>query len=177
MKAIVGIGNPGREYKDTRHNIGFRVVDALKKFASSQATEKVILKKPSTFVNRMGPSVAALVKKHRLSPGGVLLVCDDVNLSFGKLRLRAKGSSGGHKGLESVIDALGTEEFPRLRIGVKNEKTPKDLAPFVLEKFTRQEQDQLPGILEKAVSVCQAWVLEGFSSALDQLSKVKSTKE
>ena len=177
MKAIVGIGNPGKAYEGTRHNIGFRIVEAVKKSAGLDKAGKVLLKKPSTFVNRTGLAVAELIKKHHLSPESLLIVCDDVNLAFGTLRLRAKGSSGGHKGLESVIEALGTEAFPRLRVGVKNEKTPKDLAPFVLENFTRKEEAQLSGVLEKAVSVCRAWVLDGFSSALDQLSKVKSTKE
>ena len=171
MKAIVGIGNPGKEYRNTRHNIGFRVVDALK-----GKTDKIVLKKPATFVNRTGLAVAELVKKHKLLPESALLVCDDVNLEFGKLRLRGKGSSGGHKGLQSVIDALGTEEFPRLRIGVKNERTPKDLAAFVLEPFSREEEKQIGPVLDKAVSVCKVWAREGLEAAMTALGKMKSNQ-
>lgn len=173
MKAIVGIGNPGKEYEKTRHNIGFQVLDALKK---EGVAGRVVLEKPATFVNRTGDAVARLAKKHGLAPQDVLVVCDDVNLAFGKLRLRARGSSGGHKGLESVIQAIGAD-FPRLRVGVKNESTPKDLALFVLEKFSREEAKQIPGLLEKAVSVCQAWAAENFDSGLNRLSRVQSNQD
>lgn len=173
MKAIVGIGNPGKEYQDTRHNIGFRVIDALKSPRAGK-TDKIVLKKPVTFVNRTGLAVAELVKKHKLSPDFVLLVCDDVNLEFGKLRLRGKGSSGGHKGLQSVIDTLGTEEFPRLRIGVKNERMPKDLAVFVLEPFRKEEEGRIGPILKKAVKVCEVWAQEGFEAAMAALGKLSA---
>lgn len=172
MKAIVGIGNPGKEYQGTRHNIGFRVLNALKK---KDFEGRAVLSKPSTFVNRTGEAVTELVKKHKLASESVLLVCDDVNLEFGKLRLRRKGSAGGHKGLASVIEAIGAE-FPRLRIGVKNESTPKDLAPFVLEKFSKEEESRITGLLEKAVSVCEVWAAEGFNTALDRLSRLQSIK-
>lgn len=174
MKAIVGIGNPGKEYRGTRHNIGFRVIDTLKSPKPIKTTEKLVLKKPATFVNRTGLAVAELVKKHKLSSESALLVCDDVYLEFGKLRLRAKGSSGGHQGLQSVIESLGTEEFPRLRIGVKNARMPKDLAAFVLEKFSSEEEDQIGPILQKAVSVCEVWAQEGFEAALTVLGKLSA---
>ena len=176
MKCIVGIGNPGKEYQGTRHNIGFQVLDQIKSSKAFGVSKDIVLKKPSTFVNRSGLAVAEAVKKHRLLPGSVLVVCDDVNLEFGKMRLRAKGSSGGHRGLESVIEALGTEEFPRLRVGIKNDRMPKDLAPFVLDCFDPKEAKALPGILENAVSVCRAWALDGVSSAMDVLSRLQSIK-
>lgn len=175
MKAIVGIGNPGAEYRDTRHNIGFRVIDVLKSGKTGK-TDKVVLKKPATFVNRTGLAVAQLIKKHKISPDAVLLVCDDVNLEFGKLRLRAKGSSGGHKGLQSVIEVLETEEFPRLRIGVKNERIPKDLAVFVLEKFSKEEEKQIGPIVQNAVSVCEVWAQKGFEAAMTALAKCQSNQ-
>ena len=174
MKAIVGIGNPGKEYQGTRHNIGFRVIDALKSLKLGKAAERVVLKKPATFVNRTGLAVVKLIKKHKLLPESVLLVCDDVYLEFGKLRLRAKGSSGGHKGLQSVIDALGTEEFPRLRVGVKNARMPKDLAGFVLEPFGREEEKQVGSVLDKTVSVCKVWAQEGLEAASAVLGKLQS---
>jgi PTH1 family peptidyl-tRNA hydrolase len=105
-----------------------------------------------------------------------LVVCDDVNLDFGKLRLRASGSAGGHHGLESVIEVLGTEDFPRLRIGVKNENMPKDLAGFVLERFSGPEKKELPKILENAASVCEAWINEGFDAAVNRLSRLQSIR-
>ncbi len=176
MKCIVGIGNPGKEYQGTRHNIGFQVLDQIKSSKAFGVSKGLVLKKPSTFVNRSGVAVAEVVKRHRLSPGSVLVVCDDVHLEFGKMRLRAKGSSGGHRGLKSVIEALGTEEFPRLRIGIKNDRMPKDLAPFVLNCFDPKETQALPGILKNAVSVCRAWASGGISSAMDVLSRLQSIK-
>jgi len=173
LKAIVGIGNPGKEYKDTRHNIGFRVLDALKTTPIGKAA-KVVLKKPATFVNRTGVAVAELTKKYGVSADQALLVCDDVYLEFGKLRLRAKGSSGGHKGLQSVINALGTEEFPRLKIGVGKARMPKDLAGFVLENFSKEEEKQIGPIVQNAVSVCEVWVQKGFEAAMTALAKCQS---
>jgi len=175
LRCIVGIGNPGKEYKGTRHNVGFKAVDSLKNSKFFEGLkDRLVLKKPSTFVNRTGLAVAVLAKKYKLLPESVLVICDDVHLEFGKMRLRAKGSSGGHKGLASVIEALGTDEFPRLRIGVKNDRMPKDLASFVLEGFSPKEVLALPGILEKADSVCRAWGQGGMSSAMDVLSRLQS---
>ena len=171
MKVIVGIGNPGKEYQGTRHNVGFEVADLLKNLKAA----KVL--KPRTYVNRTGDAVAGALKKFKAGDSDVLIVCDDVNLVFGKMRLRAGGSAGGHKGLQSVIEALGSEDFPRLRIGVKNEKMPKDLAGFVLEKFSQNEQKQLGKILDKAVSICESWVSQGFEAALNQLSRLQSNIE
>ena len=172
LKAIVGMGNPGKKYEKTRHNIGFRVVDSLKKEdIFKKWPEKVLLRKPATFVNRTGTAVAELVRRHRLRLEDMLLVCDDVNLDFGKLRLRQRGSSGGHHGLQSVIEALESEEFPRLRVGVKTENMPEDLAPFVLEDFSPEEEKRIGPVLKKAVGVCESWVKEGVQAAFNRLSQ------
>ncbi len=137
--------------------------------------EKVLFVKPSTYVNRTGEAVSELFAKHKIATPDVLVVCDDVNLDFGKMRLRAKGSAGGHKGLLSVISAVGGEEFTRLRIGVRNERTPKDLASFVLEPFSKIEEAALKNIFEKAVAVCEAWTSGGIDAAQNVLSQ--NTKE
>jgi PTH1 family peptidyl-tRNA hydrolase len=173
VKFIVGIGNPGQKYSRTRHNVGFMAVDAAKKALKVNAKE-LSLVKPSTFVNNTGEAVKALSERGEFKHQDLLVICDDVNLPFGKMRFRASGSAGGHHGLESVIEALGSKDFPRLRIGVGNESMPKDLAGFVLERFSAQEEKELKAILEKAVLVCDSWVKEGFSAALDRLSQLQS---
>ena len=191
MKFIVGIGNPGKQYDGTRHNIGFMAVEAMNKGGLAvqwtakdklkaqiaKTGDQALLMKPSTFVNLSGQCVAITAKKYQSAPKDFLIVCDDVNLAFGKIRFRESGSAGGHHGLESIIESLGSDEFPRLRIGVGNEIMPKDLASFVLEKFLAEEKKELPKILEKAVLVCEAWEKKGFESARDLLSRLQSVKE
>ncbi len=175
MKYIVGIGNPGEKYKRTRHNVGFAAVDAVKK-AVDPGPKELLLVKPSTFVNNTGRAVRLLMERSRFKKQDLLVVCDDVNLPFGKLRLRGSGSAGGHRGLASVIEALGAEDFPRLRIGVGNETMPRDLAGFVLERFDREEEKQLKLILEQVVLVCDHWIKNGLRSAMDAMSRIHSVK-
>lgn len=195
MKFIVGIGNPGKEYEKTRHNAGFQVLESLgrklcgdadkkckwdndnRSNAEVKICEEAGLARPKTFVNLSGEAVSAIAKKYRCSPKDLLIVCDDVNLAFGKLRLRASGSAGGHHGLESIIEHLGSDEFPRLRIGVGSDKMPKDLASFVLEEFSPLEKKELGQIFEKAVLICEAWIKEGFESARNRLSQTQSASK
>lgn len=172
MKFIIGIGNPGKEYEKTRHNVGFRVVDALR----NSKIRGVHLVKPQTYVNHTGDEVIELSRRTPIAPRDLLVVCDDVNLPLGRIRLRASGSAGGHKGLSSVISALNTEDFPRLRVGVgaiPATKAPagRDLAGYVLENFSKEEEKILAGILKKAVHICQIWAKESFKEAMDYLSK------
>jgi PTH1 family peptidyl-tRNA hydrolase len=189
LKFIVGIGNPEKQYDKTRHNVGFRVLDALcakhsgvwrsKKKSRSQvcSLEPGILIKPETYVNNTGDAVKVMQQKYGAAPSDFLFVCDDVNLVLGKIRLRDSGSAGGHHGLESVIGAFGSEDFPRLRVGVGNESMPQgDLTGFVLGRFEPGEQGRLNTTLEKAVSVCSVWLEQGFEPALNELSKVQSIK-
>ncbi len=196
MKFIIGIGNPGNRYEKTRHNIGFQIVNKLLESPTctsraakwttdldlkafiAQLNDSTFLAKSQLFVNNTGGTISAIQARNpELKPSDYLLVCDDVNLSFGKLRIRESGSAGGHHGLESVIVNRSTDEFPRLRIGVGNDSMPNDLASFVLEEFSSEEKKELPKILEKAVLVCEAWEKKGFESARDLLSRLQSVKE
>lgn len=187
MKFIIGIGNPGKKYEKTRHNVGFEVLEGLagrckvqKSWKESQKLQAFaagipegLLIKPLTFVNRTGECAARIVEKYTPGLRELLFVCDDVNLDFGKLRLRESGSAGGHHGLESVIAALGSEEFARLRFGVRNAGMPKDLNGFVLEKFDENERAQTAELLERAVSVCESWMKDGFEAAQKRLSQLQ----
>ena len=175
MKFVVGIGNPEKKYDGTRHNIGFRALDAMQKELGKR--EDVLYIKPDTYVNRTGDSISALCRKYGAVPSDFLLVCDDVNLIFGKLRFRASGSAGGHHGLESVIEALASEDFARLRIGVGRADMPKDLAGFVLERFGKEEEKELGMILDDVVSVSRYWIEQGVKAATDRLSRLKSNQQ
>ena len=136
--------------------------------------EAVTLVKPLTFVNRSGDAVGAIIRECRAELQDILVVCDDVNLDFGKLRIRKEGSAGGHHGLESIILALdGRLDFPRLRFGVRNPEMPHDLESFVLEKFSKSEQPARGELLGKAVSVCKSWIEEGFDAAVMRLSQLQ----
>jgi peptidyl-tRNA hydrolase, PTH1 family len=174
LKFVVGIGNPERKYDGTRHNIGFHALDVLRKRLGGRPD--VLLIKPDTYVNRTGEAASRLREKHGAALSDFLFVCDDVNLAFGKLRLRGSGSSGGHHGLESVIAAFGSEDFARLRIGVGTEDMPHDLTEFVLEGFTRQEQKELGPVLENAGAVCEAWIAKDLKAATDTLARLQSTQ-
>ena len=193
MKFIVGIGNPEKKYDKTRHNIGFRALEELveqreiqkkeklprfKKFQAEIFAEKgVLFIEPETFVNRTGDSVAFFLREYEASPSDFLFLCDDVNLVFGKLRLRASGSAGGHHGLESVIEVLG-EDFPRLRIGVGAAEMPKDdLTDYVLGRFSREEESSVGVILGNVASICEAWIDNGFERATSRLSQLQSMNE
>ncbi|KAA3598041.1 MAG: aminoacyl-tRNA hydrolase [Calditrichaeota bacterium] len=164
-KLIVGLGNPGATYKKTRHNIGFEVLDLIAsdenlKFSKGKGkynevsfflgTQKLILAKPLTFMNLSGFAVRQLLDFYKIEVEDLLVVCDDVNISFGKLRIRTKGSAGGNNGLKSIIQHLHTNEFSRLRIGVGVENNPASLANFVLGKFSEEETENLEKIKKTA---------------------------
>ena len=153
MKIVVGLGNPGRQYSGTRHNIGFMVADKLastralafsrKKFKAKLAAgsiegKPVLLVKPQTFMNSSGESVSALMRFYKCELSDLIVVYDDVDLPFGKLRLRPEGGSAGHKGMRSIISALGSENFPRLRVGIRGEFVYGELSDYVLGKFSSE---------------------------------------
>ncbi|MFZ5801343.1 MAG: aminoacyl-tRNA hydrolase [Candidatus Omnitrophota bacterium] len=187
MKLLVGLGNPGKSYQKTRHNFGFLVVSSLAKkyglvfkrslFFKSRlargniAGKAALLALPQTFMNNSGIAVAGLMKRLRLKPHDLLVVCDDVNLRLGSLRIRASGSDGGHNGLSSIIAALGTREFPRLRLGVGPAGKPEGLASFVLTEFAQDNWPMVVVQTQKAVDCCQAWLKEGIVKAMDQFNK------
>lgn len=192
MKFVIGIGNPGASYKGSRHNVGFAVVEALREASADTASlwaeekeleavvaklgEDAALVKPLRYVNNTGGTVAAIFEKRQADRRAILIVCDDANLDFGKLRLRDAGSAGGHHGLQSIIEDVGFEEFPRLRVGVRNKNMPKELTSFVLGKFEPDEQKEIEKIVQKAVLVCQSWLEKGFDAAVNQLSRLQSEK-
>lgn len=191
MKLIIGIGNPGKSYEKTRHNIGFTVLDALQKHADLAASKwqhkknllaeisefgDVVLIKPDTFVNRSGETAVAAADIFHAAPKDILVVTDDVNLLFGKMRLRPSGSAGGHHGLESIERSLESDAYARLRLGVGQMDMPKDLSEYVLKKFDADEVKKMNGILETALGVCVSWANEGFETAQRCLSQLQSNK-
>lgn len=173
----MGLGNPGKKYEKTRHNVGFLVLDALlnqsrKQWAKgkgpfqfspfSAASEKVMLAKPTVYMNESGVSVKALCDHFQTLPSDCLVVVDDVNLALGKMRFRSKGSAGGHHGLESIIREIATEEFPRLRIGVADrDLTGQDLTDYVLGNFSPEEWVRLEPQLERSVQASIDWLTLG----------------
>jgi peptidyl-tRNA hydrolase, PTH1 family len=187
VKLIVGLGNPGREYAATRHNIGFMVVDRLahklglavekKKFNALLGqgqirSEKVLLAKPQTYMNLSGEAVTALLNWYKLEPADLIVVFDDLDLPPGKLRIRPEGSSGGHKGMESIILALGTDGFPRLRIGVGRPEIPDfDSADYVLSRLTAGEVKIFEEAVNLAVDAICCLVGEGLETAMNEYNK------
>ncbi len=173
MKLLVGLGNPGREYEGTRHNIGFRVADALagRKGASwrkrgdrmEALAGELLLLKPLAFMNLSGPSVKACMAYREVAPVDCLVVCDDMALPVGALRLRGKGSSGGHHGLDSLIATLGTPEFPRLRIGIG--APPGEGAAHVLGRFSASERPEVEAAVLRAADAAEAWLRLGLDRA------------
>ncbi len=177
MKLIIGLGNPGPEYKKTRHNTGFWTVDHMagefgadsQKIRGSAIltevrfrNEKIVLAKPLTFMNRSGFAVRELVSWYKIGPQDLLIIYDDMDLPCGKLRLRRKGSAGSHNGMKSVVEQLGTQEFPRLRIGIGRPPGPMDPIAFVLGKFTEEEQTVLEQAVMNSTEAVKIWAAEGF---------------
>ena len=184
MKLIVGLGNPGREYRDTRHNVGFMVVDEIATrhsltmaMAPSQVPDAFIAKKfgadplliakPLTFMNRSGDAVAALTRYYGIDAADLIVVVDEVALPFGRLRARARGSAGGHNGLKSCIERLGTTEFSRLRLGVGRGDARRDLADHVLSKFEADEQPALREFIARAADAAEMFAAEGIAKVMN----------
>jgi PTH1 family peptidyl-tRNA hydrolase len=180
---IVGLGNPGRDYRDNRHNVGFRLVDrlaarldvAFSRMESralvtkgEHADRRVILAKPQTFMNLSGQAVGALVRYYKVPLENLIVAYDEVDLPFGTLRLRASGGSGGHKGIASVIERLGTQDFPRLRIGISRPPGRKEAADYVLQDFTNSECNALPAILDQAVDALLIFIEQGITEAMNK---------
>ena len=153
MKLIVGLGNPGIKYKKTRHNVGFRIIDELKK--SLKDKDDIILLKPNTFMNNSGKAVKKAIENWKLKIENCIVIHDDIDLLFGDIRVSNNSSSAGHKGVQSIIDELGTKDFSRIRIGIRQDTITKkqDTNKFVLENFTKDEEKHLPKIIKKAVGL------------------------
>ena len=188
IKIIVGLGNPGREYAETRHNVGFMVLDRLAsrlgtvwkadkaRKAELAAGPGVLLVKPQTYMNASGESVGPLMRYFKFTPGQVFVVYDDISFPVGAMRLRAGGSAGGHNGMKSLIAHLGTEKFPRLRIGI-GVPGQKDMIGHVLGKFTPEERPLLDETLAKAEEAAFVALKEGFQAAANRFNVKKEKKE
>jgi len=188
MRLILGLGNPGEEYRDTRHNVGFRVVEELARRWEVPAAglecnalvglrpgeDPVLLARPQTYMNRSGWSARCFAERHGLDPAAVLVIYDEVNLPLGKLRLRRGGSPAGHRGLESVIENLRTAEIPRLRLGVAPEEGKpaggEELVDFVLSPFAAEEREAVEEMIRRAADACEAWVREGIDAAMGRFN-------
>ncbi len=185
MKIIVGLGNPGRRYQNTRHNLGFRTADLIAATVGARfdqekhqgliaeaahAGQRLLLVKPQTYMNASGDCVADVVRRRIHDLGDLLVLSDDVNLPLGKIRLRPAGSDGGHKGLKSIIERLGANEFPRMRMGVGREKPGDSLVDHVLSRFTPEEQPIVAEMIERAARAALCWVEAGIAQAINQLS-------
>jgi PTH1 family peptidyl-tRNA hydrolase len=184
-RLVVGLGNPGPKYENTRHNVGFRVIDALadrlhvSSFSRAHnalvgwgqyKNRKVGLAKPLTFMNRSGQSVAPLCDDNNLAPSDLIVVVDDLNLPVGRIRLRPGGSSGGHNGLEDIANHLGTTDFPRLRIGIGNDFRPGEQSDYVLSPFTPSQQPDVDAALNDAVQSILAAVREDLDTAMNRFN-------
>jgi len=185
MKLIVGLGNPGRRYRQTRHNVGWEVISRLARRAriavddedgfsevgrGSIGGTRVILARPQTYVNVSGEAVRDLRRRHRLRPQDILVVIDDLDLPLGRLRLRASGSAGGHNGLKSIIEALGTTEFPRLRVGIGRPPEGVDPADHVLTRFTSDERAVVDAALDRAAEAIETAITEGIETAMNRFN-------
>ena len=185
MKIIVGLGNPGFSYRSTRHNLGFMVVQALAeqrgmrfrrdRRRSTQAhgsigKEEVVLVRPMTFMNLSGLAVAGAVKQHGASPEDLLVVCDDVNLDLGRMRLRRSGTAGGHNGLKSIIGHLHSEQFARLRLGVGQPPPGMEMMTYVLGSFRRGDWPAVHEVIARAVQAAETWVYHGTDEAMNRFN-------
>lgn len=187
MKLIVGLGNPGDIYAGSRHNIGFSLIKSLAKshkiaLKNDRAAfslsgrgriggQNIMLAMPLTFMNLSGEAVRSLLKRYRIPADDLLVVCDDLDLEFGRLKIRPAGSSGGHRGLESIIGSLDNTKFARLRIGIGKPLQSRDAAEYVLENFTAEEKKEIKQIIGMASDCCLVWLKRGITEAMNIFNK------
>ena len=204
MKLIIGLGNPGLIYAGSRHNIGFSVVKALCKLQrpilsdelaprllrgkkvfkrepgclalTAKLNSNIMLAMPLTFMNLSGSAVGCLLRKYKIDLQDLLVICDDLDLELGRIKLRCSGSSGGQRGLKSIIGVLGVENFSRLRIGIGRPKQHIDAAEYVLEHFSRAEKKELKEAVGKAIDCCLAWIDEGIVKTMNNYNKKEPSK-
>jgi PTH1 family peptidyl-tRNA hydrolase len=183
---VVGLGNPGREYNETRHNVGFRCADALvkahhlrfdpKKKSKGKVAEgtiagkQVLVAKPQTFMNLSGSTVQGLASFYKIPPERILVIFDDLDLPPGTLRIRQKGGSGGHRGLTDIIRRLGTQDFPRIRFGIGRPPGRMEPAAFVLQRFSGEDEKLVAQTVERAVKAVELWLTEGINSAMNRFN-------
>ena len=192
MRVIVGLGNPGPEYEFTPHNLGFLVVDVLAEDAGIRVTrpeaksfvglgqiagQEVVLAKPQTMMNLSGLAVRELVNRAECKPTDVIVLCDDIALPWGMLRVRERGTAGGHNGLKSVIGALGTMEFVRVRLGVRPEEMRGDLKEYVLRQIRRDEEDMVAEEIEQGAEAVKVILAEGTQAAMNRFNRRVSSAD
>jgi PTH1 family peptidyl-tRNA hydrolase len=185
MKLIVGLGNPGREYVGTRHNIGFDVLAELARRRTAPAPrsaynaqlidtdvggERVLLAAPQTFMNLSGRSVRQILDFYKLPLSELLVVCDDLNLTSGRLRLRRSGSAGGQKGLQNIIEHAGSEDFARLRIGIGRPPGRMDSSAYVLQRFAAAEREAIDAAVGAAADAAELWVTLGTDATMNRVN-------
>ncbi len=185
MKLVVGLGNPGRKYQGTRHNVGFEVIAELARLHGSGSSrsnfqgeavdanlngERAVLLCPHTFMNKSGTSVVQARDFYKLANRDLLVVCDDLNLPLAKLRFRTKGSSGGQKGLDDIIRCLGGEDFARLRIGIGQQPEGWDAADYVLSKFSKAERSEVDAAIWRAADAAVVWAREGIEACMNRFN-------
>jgi len=185
MRVIIGLGNPGMKYAGTRHNIGFDTVTALadkynikinnKKFNGLIGDgfiggEKVLLVQPQTYMNLSGECVGQIADFFKIEPENLIVICDDINLDTGRLRIRAKGSAGGHNGLKNIIAHLGTEAFPRIRVGVGEKTEGWDLADYVLARFSKDDEPVMREAIKNAVGAVETWISDDIGTAMNRFN-------
>lgn len=184
MKLIVGLGNPGRQYHGTRHNVGFEVVEVLSKRhrihvkarrsravvgEGTIAGEEVVLARPQTFMNLSGEAVGALARRYRIAPEDILVIYDDSNLPLGKLRIRTRGSAGGHNGMKSIIHSMGSEEFPRIRLGIGSPDR-REMIDHVLSRFKRAEMPIVREMIQRAADAVEMYLSEGPEPTMNRFN-------
>jgi len=188
---IVGLGNPGQRYAATRHNIGFMVVDHLARqlepgdrrnrfdselIETRDAAGRIVLQKPQTFMNLSGTAVAQAARWYRVPTERILIIYDDLDLPFGRIRLRPGGSSAGHKGLQSVIEHLGTDRVPRLRVGIGRPEHGSTVS-YVLSRFRPEEERVLPDVIALAANAALSWYKDGIDAAMNMYNRAGAQRE
>lgn len=189
MYIIVGLGNPTNKYDGTRHNVGFDCIDRLATeysiamdFVKHKAVcgtgyingQKVILAKPQTYMNLSGESVRELSNYYKVSNEEIIIIYDDISLDVGKIRIRKKGSAGGHNGIKSIIQQIGTQEFPRIKVGVGNKPKEWDLADYVLGRFSKEDREMIDVTTKEVAKACEIMITDSIDAAMNQFNKSKS---
>ena len=190
MKLIAGLGNPGSKYSTTRHNVGFQVVDALvarhglewdsapaEALLAKWRAQDALLVKPLTFMNLSGHAVGQLLRYFKIDVGDLLVIVDEAQLELGRLRARADGSAGGHNGLKSLIEQLGTDQFPRLRIGVGRGDMRRDLADHVLGRFEADEREAVADAVARAADAVETFVTDGLAPMMNRFNRKQQAEE
>jgi PTH1 family peptidyl-tRNA hydrolase len=185
-KLVVGLGNPGKEYESTAHNLGFMVIDRLAERSGIRigrkdclalvgqgtvAAKKVLLAKPQTFMNASGESVESLLVKHEIAPWDLVLVYDELDLPWQSVRIRPNGSAAGHRGVDSIIRCVGTKDFPRVRLGVHGGRREKDGAQIVLAKLKRAHRQELDELLDYASEAVESIIAEGVEKSMAKYNR------